>query len=107
MRIRHNFVEEGAHAVIAFKITVDVAAGLPASNAEITRQPKVAEPVDNAEIDRLGTAPLLRRHRVQRHAEHLRCRACMDVLPLTERIDQRRIARHVREDAQLDLRVVR
>ena len=39
-------------------------------------------------------------------AEHLRRRAIVDVLAARERVDQHLLARQVRQDAQLDLRVV-
>ena len=51
-------------------------------------------------------APHLRRDRLGRRAHDLRGGARVDVLPPLERLDQGRLLREVREDPQLDLRVV-
>ena len=41
------------------------------------------------------------------HAHHLSARARMNVFAVAERLHQYRVARHVRQEAQLDLRVIR
>ena len=107
MGICNYFVEECAHAVIALEVAFDVARRLLARNAEVARESVVTQPVDDAEVDGLCAAALLPRHLRERYAEHLRRRACVDVLSRAECVDHGLVARHMREDAQLDLRVVR
>ena len=62
--------------------------------------------VDDAEVDRLGAGALCRCHLGRRHAEDLRGRLAMEVLPAQERLDEALVARQVRKQPQLDLRVV-
>ena len=106
VRVCNRFIQKFTYAVIACKVALDVARRLLARNAEVAREPEVAQTVDDTEVDRLCTPPLLARHGIDRYAEHLRCRTRMNVLPAAERVDERRIPRHMREDAQLDLRVI-
>ena len=63
-------------------------------------------PFIDAEIDRFGAAPHFRRHALDRHAEHFRCRHGVNVEPFLERILQRLDVGDMGEDAQLDLRIV-
>jgi hypothetical protein len=65
-----------------------------------------ALPVDDAEVDRLGAAPVAGRDRIDRHAEDARSSRRVEVLAARERLDEPLVAGEVREDAQLDLRVV-
>src|SRR5213075_1527081 len=60
-----------------------------------------------AEVDDLRVAPLLARHLVERRFEDFGSRMAMDVLGARERLEEARVAREVRHDAKLDLRVIR
>ena len=70
------------------------------------REPERRLPVDDSEVDRLGVAAMLRRHHQRRHAENLGRGARVDILAVAERVHQHRIARHVRQQPQLDLRII-
>ena len=58
--------------------------GLLARNVEPLAQPEGRDAVDDAEIGRLGLAPLVARHRIDRFAEEPRGRRGMDVLAVLE-----------------------
>ena len=90
----------------AREIGLDVLARLAALDAELVGEPEGRDAVDDAEIDRLGAAPHVGRHALDRHAEHLARRHGVDVEALLERILQRLDVGDVGEDAQLDLAVV-
>src|SRR6185369_352653 len=62
--------------------------------------------VDRGEVDRLGTAAHVGRDLFRWDAEDERSRLSVNVPAPLERLDERRIAREVRHEAQLDLRVV-
>ena len=75
-----------ADAGIALEIGRDVALRLAPLNAELAGQPKGADAVDDAEVDRLGAAPDGRVHALDRHAEHLARRHRVDVGTIRERL---------------------
>jgi alkyl hydroperoxide reductase subunit AhpF len=54
----------------------------------------------------LAVAPLVLAHFLQRHAEHLGRGGLVHVVAVLEGVAQALVARQVRHDAQLDLRVV-
>ena len=62
--------------------------------------------VDDAEVHGLGVAALLGRDHQRRDAEDFGGGAGVDVFAVAEGFDQHRVARHVRQQAQLDLRIV-
>ena len=101
-----DLVHEGAHAGVALEVAADVVAGFLARDVQVAREAEVADAVDDAEVDGLRMAAQLRRDFLQGDAEDLGGRARVDVLAALERIDEVLVARHVREQAQLDLRVV-
>src|SRR5262249_38167623 len=80
--------------------------GLRAGDVERAREAEIGLAVREAVVDRLGDAALLGRDFLARHAEYFGGGLRVDVDAIAERRRQQRIARQVREDAQLDLRVV-
>ena len=73
---------------------------------ELVRETEGRRAVDDPEVHRLGARALLGRDRVGRDPGDLGRRAAVDVLAAAEGLDQALVARVVREDAQLDLRIV-
>jgi hypothetical protein len=69
--------------------------------------PNGGHAVDEPEVDRLRRAPLLAGDGFVRDVEDFRGRRAVDVAVLGERARETRIARQVRHDAELDLRIVR
>ena len=94
------------HAGIAREITLYVSGGRAAFHAQLFGQTERGHPVDQAEVDDLGVAALLAGHLLGRGHKNFRSRRSMDVLVIGEGLEQARIARQVRHDAQLDLRIV-
>ena len=73
---------------------------------EILGKSIVADAVDNAEVHGLRLAAQIRRDRFHRHAEDLGRRSRMNILPVQECFQKVLVLRKMREDAQLDLRVI-
>ena len=73
---------------------------------ELTRQRVRPLPIDRREVDRLGTRAHLARHEFKGHVEDHARGLAMDITAGAEGLDERRVVREVREQAQLDLRVV-
>ena len=73
---------------------------------ETLRETKWAQAVENAKIDRLGHAPHVAVHDALVHTKHFHGGAHMDVLPGAEGFDEHWITAHMRQEAELDLRVV-
>src|SRR6185436_6177942 len=78
-----------------------------ALDAQALSEPEARHAVDQAEIDRLRGTPLVLAYLVERQAEHLGRGRAMHVVAMLERVAQPFVARNVRHDPQLDLRVVR
>ena len=92
---------------IAREIGVDVAFGFAGLDAQLAAQAERADAIDDAEIDRLGPAPHQTGHLRHRHTEHLAGRPAVNILAGGERLAERRHVRHMGQQAQFDLRVVR
>src|SRR5213076_660196 len=90
----------------AGEIGVDVRLRLLARDLEVLREPERRDAVDDPEVDHLRDVALVLRQRRLVLAEHLRRGRRVDVLAARERLAELRLARDVREDAQLDLRVI-
>src|SRR5690606_14202128 len=95
------------HARVAGEVAVDTVLGLLAIDTDRLGQAEGAHAVDQAEVDRLGTAPLVGGDLLQRYAEHLGGGGAVHVQTLAEGIEQALVLGQVRHDAQLDLRIVR
>ena len=94
------------HVREAREVGVDVGLRLLAGNLEVLGEAERRDPVDDPEVDHLRDVALGTRQRRRILAEHLGRRCRVDVVPPLERLPQHRLARDVREDAQLDLAVV-
>ena len=90
----------------AGEVRVDVRLRLLARDLEVLGEPERRDPVDDPEVDHLRDRALAGRQLGRVHAEHLRGGRRVDVLAAREGLAQLRLAGDVREDPQLDLRVV-
>src|SRR3954469_18842677 len=88
------------------EIRVDVLLRLLARDLEVLREPERGNSVDDAEVDHLRDRPVSRRQLAGLLAEHFDGGCGVDVIAARERLAQLRLSGDVREDAQLDLRVV-
>ena len=95
------------HRWVTLEVALDVALRHGAGDAQLPRQTKGGHAVDEAEVDRLGAAPLIFAHGFRGGAEHFRGGGTMHVLALAERAKQTGVAGEMRHDAELDLRIVR
>ena len=93
-------------AGITGEIGIDITTRLARRGAELPRQAEPRNPIDDAEIDRLGAPARHRVHALHRHAEHFAGGTGMDVLAALEAFAQRGDVGHMRQQPQLDLRVV-
>src|SRR6266700_4821252 len=75
-------------------------------DAELTRERERALPVNGRKIDRLGPGSHLGRHLVLGDVENDGRGLAVDVPALREGLDERGIAREMRQQTQLDLRVI-
>ena len=94
------------HPRIVFKITLHISLRLPPLNVQLIGQAKSRHAIDEAKVNGLGTAPLLPAHLIKRHAEHFSRGGPVHILVLIEGLQQARIPREMRHDAQFYLRVV-
>ncbi len=102
-----RFLHVARDARITCEVAVDVRLGRCPLDAEVLREPERRHAVDQAEVDRLGGAPLVRRDFLELAAEDFGGRRAVNVVSMLECVAQPRVAREVRHDSQLDLRVVR
>ena len=98
--------DEVLHVREPREVGVDVGLRLLARDLEVLREPERRDAVDDPEVDHLRDRALAGRQRRRIDAEHLGRGRAVDVLAARERLAQLRLAGDVREDAQLDLRVV-
>ena len=101
-----GLLDEVANARKALEVLFDVGAGLLARNAELVGETERRNSVDDAEVDRLGAAADLRRHALDRHAEHFRGGHSVNVEPFAKGFLQRLDAGDLGKKPQLDLRIV-
>ena len=73
--------------------------GLFGVNADLLRQPKRRQPINDAKVHRLGAAAMLGVHHQRRNAKHLRRSQRMDVLARTIGFDQKLVSGEVRQQA--------
>ncbi|CRI63432.1 hypothetical protein THIOKS11320081 [Thiocapsa sp. KS1] len=91
---------------IALEITIHVFLCRTPLDAELLGEPEGGHAVDKTEVDRLGRAALLPGDRLGCKAEDLGGGRAMDIEPAREGREQTLVAREMRHDPQLDLRVV-
>ena len=106
-RVLQAVVEVALHAGQRAEVGLDELARLRRLHAGLLREAARAHAVHEAVVDDLRLVAQLRRHHVRQQAVDDRRRARVDVFALLERLDERLVARQVREDAQFDLAVVR
>ena len=95
------------HAAITLEIFGDEMRGLFLVNAELLSEAESREAVNHAEIDDLSHAAMLGGLREGRDIENFLRGARVNVLSATEGLNEDRVAGQMREDAQLDLRIIR
>ena len=105
-RLLHDPVHIGAHAGVGLEVPLHIFFCLGHRYADILREGEGGDAVDDAEVHGLGTTPHLRRHVLRLDVEHARRRQRVEVLARAERPAHGLVARDVREQAQLDLRIV-
>ncbi len=88
------------------EVRVDEVLGLLARDAGPARQPEVAHPVGDPEVDHLGHRALVRGDVLGRLVEDAGRGLAMDVGPPREGVAEVLVAGHVGQDPELDLRVV-
>ena len=95
-----------ADAGVTLEIFGDVFLGLLLADAELVGEAEGRDAVDDAEVDRLGAPPHQRVHALHRHAEHVGGGDGVDVVAAREGLLQGRNVGDMRQQAQLDLRIV-
>ncbi len=105
-RLADDLLDELADLGVAIEVGVDEDLGFPRRDAELLSQSESGLTVNDAEVDDFRPPSLLRLAQA-RLTEHLPRGPVVDVLARAERLDQRGVAAEMREDAKLDLRVVR
>src|SRR5690242_7134631 len=98
-RLEHRAIEPGAHAGEAGEVLLEERASLVLRDAELPGQRERPLPVNGGEVDRFSTGAHLRGHAVRRDAEDDRRGLAVDVAPLLERLDERRIAGKMRQQS--------
>src|SRR5919204_1964589 len=96
-----------ANARVRLEVVLDEVVRLFARDAQPPREPEVAHAVGDPEVHLLRRATLVARDPIARDTEDERGRPGMDVVVRAERLEESGVVGDVREDAQLDLRVVR
>jgi len=104
---RQSLLHVAFNAGVAGEIDRDELLRLLGRDAERLGETIGAHAVDEAEVDRLRRAALLRVDEVDRDAENGRRGRAVDVLAAAKRLDHRPLAGDVRQHAKLDLAVVR
>src|SRR6266545_1068585 len=99
-------IEPGAHAREAGEVLLDEALRVILRDGELAGQGKRSLAVDRGEVDRLRAGSHFRRDLVVRHAEDDRRGLAVNVPALLEGFDERRVAREMGQESQLNLGVV-
>ena len=105
-RLGHGGIQVLAHAGVHVEVAVDHVLRLAERDAQALRKAERLLAVHDAEVHGLRAAAHLGRDVANGHAEHARGRGGMEVRATGERLDEAVVARQVRKQAQLDLRVV-
>src|SRR5262249_14906512 len=105
-RLFQHAVNELAHSVVLFKISVNEFFGFALFNSQLLRQPEGREAVDNAEVHRLGAAAVFGVQQHGRHAKDLRGGERVNVVAAAEGFHQQRIVRKMRQQAQFNLGII-
>ena len=103
---RHHIIEERAHARVGLVVAIDHIACLGHRDMQRLRQAVGLLAVHNAKVHGLGATAQIGRYLGHRHAKHARRRLGMEVLALVKGAHQVLVTREMRQQTQLDLRVV-
>ena len=103
---RHHVVEERTHARVGLVVAVDHVARLGHRDVQRLRQAVSLLTIHDAKVHGLGAAAQVGRHLGHRHAKHARGRLGMKVLTLVKGAHQVLVSRKMRQQTQLNLRVV-
>ena len=95
-----------AHTAVAVQVGIHIFSCLRRTHADILSQRKCRNPVDNAEINRLGTAAQRVADLFNRHIENFGRRDGMEVLAGEKGLLHGAVAGDVRQEAELNLAVV-
>src|SRR6266403_425177 len=105
-RLGHGAIEPDPDTREPREVLLDESLRVILGDAELAGQGEWPLPVDRGEVDRLRAGAHVRRDLVVRHAEDERRSLAVDVPALLEGFDERRVAREMGQQSQLDLRVV-
>src|SRR6266436_2649744 len=100
-------VDEGADACVFCDIGADELLGFSGFDAQLLREAECGETVNDAKINDLSLAAVVRGDQQRRNAKNLGGCEGMDVVSAAKGFDQQRVFRIVGEQAELNLRVVR
>ena len=103
---RHHVVQECAHAGVSLVVAIDHVACLGHRDVQRLRQTVGLLAVHDAKVHGLGAAAQVGRYLGYLDAKYARGRLGMEVLALVKGAHQVLVTRKMREQAQLDLRVV-
>src|SRR5581483_1350099 len=98
--------DEGGDAFVAVEVFVDVVAGGALVDGELRGEAEGRDAVDNAEVDGLGAGAGLFAHGGGVDFEDLGGGEGVDVFASAVGVEEERVLREVRHEAELDLRVV-
>ena len=99
-------LNESLDARVQLEVGADVFLRLLAIDSEIGGQAERRLSVHDPEVDGFGVAAHLGGHHQRRNSKHFGGGARVNVLAIAKRGHQNRIARHVRQQPQLDLRII-
>ncbi len=94
------------NACVAGKIPFDISPGLSLRNAQLRGKAECRNPVNDAKIDRLRPSTRHLVHGLGWNAKDFTSRKCMNINVFRVGLPQQRIAAEMRQQAQLNLRVV-
>ena len=100
-------VQTRAHLRIAGEVGLDEGGSLLVRDPQFFGEAVGAHPIDDPEVDRFHRTAHLGRHVLLRHAVDERGGVAVDVAVVLEHVDQRRVMRQVRQNAQLNLGIIR
>src|SRR4051794_23262749 len=106
-RMLHLRIEIRSNARETFEVALDELLRVGVRDLQLLRQRVGALTVDRRKVDRLGARTHLAGDFAQWYLEDQCGRLPMDVSPGLERFHECRVAREVRQESELDLRVVR
>ena len=94
-----SLVDEFPDTAILLEISRDKLLRFGGFDAQILRQPKRREAIDNSEVHDFGLAPMIGSDHQRRNSEHLRSSQRMNIVATTIGLNQQRIVREVRQQA--------